>query len=153
WSESSGPVDRTTCRRSIGSWWSGITKHCRKVWWYASALVCSWVKSIHRTSIRHQRTSRLAHQHTSLIQRTSIQAYVPEHGYIALQPSAGIWWIVAVLFTLAIALVLVYRSTRQYASVRDRTVSFGLRAGALLLLVLPLFEPVWVVPDVVPDEN
>ncbi len=57
------------------------------------------------------------------------------------------------LLALAIALVLVYRSTRQYASARDRARSFGLRAGALLLLVLPLFEPVWVVPDVVPDEN
>ncbi len=57
------------------------------------------------------------------------------------------------LIVLAMGLVLLYRSTDRYARRRDRALSFGLRTAALLLLCVPLFEPVLITPDVVPDEN
>lgn len=74
-------------------------------------------------------------------------------GYIAFQPSGGIWWIIVLLLLFGAGLVLLYHTTDKYAGRRERTTSFALRAAALLLLFLPFFEPAWVVPDVVPDEN
>jgi uncharacterized membrane protein len=55
--------------------------------------------------------------------------------------------------SLLAALAMLYWWTGRYASGRDRALSFGLRAIVLLLLFIPLFEPVLIRPDVVPDEN
>ncbi len=60
---------------------------------------------------------------------------------------------VVMLILLIAALVLLYRSTDRFARPRDRALSFGLRSVVLLLLCIPLFEPVLITPDVVPDEN
>ena len=59
---------------------------------------------------------------------------------------------VIVLF-LVVGFCVVYFITNIYTSDRARAVSLGLRIPALLLLCLPLFEPVLITPDVVPDEN
>ena len=57
-----------------------------------------------------------------------------------------------VLF-LVVGFCVVYFITNIYTSDRARAVSLGLRIPALLLLCVPLFEPVLITPDVVPDEN
>ena len=54
---------------------------------------------------------------------------------------------------LVVGFCVVYFITNIYTSDRARAVSLGLRIPALLLLCLPLFEPVLITPDVVPDEN
>ena len=54
---------------------------------------------------------------------------------------------------LVVGFCLVYFITNVYTSDRARAVSLGIRIPALLLLCLPLFEPVLITPDVVPDEN
>lgn len=74
-------------------------------------------------------------------------------GSLAFQTGSGVLVYVLLLVLLIAGLFLLYRSTAHYTRTRDRVVSFGLRAAALLLLFVPLFEPVLVVPDVVPDEN
>ena len=57
-----------------------------------------------------------------------------------------------VLF-LVVGFCVVYFITNIYTSDRARAVSLGIRIPALLLLCIPLFEPVLITPDVVPDEN
>ena len=64
----------------------------------------------------------------------------------------------AVVFGLLVVVLLVgfglvYFLTNLYTGDRSKAVSLGLRIPVLLLLCLPLFEPVLVMPDVVPDEN
>ncbi len=68
---------------------------------------------------------------------------------------AGPWLVVAavILGGLLVAFGIIYAITNRYTSNRVRAVSFGLRGVVLLLLCLPLFEPVLITPDVVPDEN
>ncbi len=73
-------------------------------------------------------------------------------GSVGFQSDGIIGWMVLVVLLLA-ALVLLYRTTDRYAKPRDRALSFGLRAAALVLLCVPLLEPVLITPDVVPDEN
>lgn len=74
-------------------------------------------------------------------------------GSLSLQSGTSVLLFLAAVAVLAGALVLIYRSTDRYASTRDRWISFSLRAVVLLLLCLPLLEPILVTPDVVPDEN
>ncbi|MEX0820809.1 MAG: hypothetical protein WD021_01580 [Rhodothermales bacterium] len=74
-------------------------------------------------------------------------------GTLALQSGTAAWLFAAAVVVLAVGLVLIYRSTERYASRRDRAISFSLRSLVLLLLCLPLLEPILVMPDVVPDEN
>ncbi|HEX7070490.1 MAG TPA: hypothetical protein VF190_06780, partial [Rhodothermales bacterium] len=57
------------------------------------------------------------------------------------------------LLGLGVALAWTYRKSTRYRRPKDRAVSLGLRIAALLLLFIPLLEPVLVKPDVVPDEN
>lgn len=72
-------------------------------------------------------------------------------GEVGLQgPVAGIGLL---LLILAAAFCAIYFITKAYTSDRTRSVSLGLRLTALLLLCLPLLEPVLIMPDVVPDEN
>ena len=67
----------------------------------------------------------------------------------------GAGWIVVVVFVLVLlaGLVWTFVQTQAYRRAKDRAVSFGLRLAALLLLCIPLFEPVLITPDVIPDEN
>ncbi len=69
-------------------------------------------------------------------------------GTISLQVSPG-----AVLLLGAVLAVVVVAFFRSEAPLRVCSISLGLRTLAGLLLVLPLFEPRLVVPEVVPDEN
>ena len=62
------------------------------------------------------------------------------------------------MFALAFLLVAaivggVYFTTKAYSSNRHKAVSFALRAAVVVLLFIPLLEPVLILPDVVPDEN
>ncbi|GIV60564.1 MAG: membrane protein [Rhodothermaceae bacterium] len=74
-------------------------------------------------------------------------------GEVGFQVGAG-GYVVGVLLLLALAgLAVLYARTRGYPSKRAKLVSGTLRGAAVLVLFLPLFEPVLVIPDVVPDEN
>ncbi len=57
------------------------------------------------------------------------------------------------LLFLLVGFVVTYSLTNAYTSDRTKAVSLGLRIPALLLLFIPLLEPVLIMPDVVPDEN
>lgn len=74
-------------------------------------------------------------------------------GELAFQAGPGLVWFGLLVLVLLAGFGVVYAVTNRFTSDRGRAVSFGLRATVLLLLCLPLFEPVLVMPDVVPDEN
>lgn len=62
------------------------------------------------------------------------------------------------VFTAVVAIglagmVLLYRSSDRFANRKQAATSFALRAGVLILLCLPLLEPILAMPDIVPDEN
>jgi len=76
-----------------------------------------------------------------------------EEGSVGFQSGSATALFIVMLIALIAGLVLLYRTTDRFGRPRDRALSFGLRAAALLLLCLPLFEPVLITPDVVPDEN
>lgn len=66
---------------------------------------------------------------------------------------AAPWLFGGVVLALLAGLAAVYARSGRYSSRRAKAVSAGLRGAALVVLALPLLEPVLVVPDVVPDEN
>ncbi len=68
---------------------------------------------------------------------------------------AGPWLFVfgIVVVLLVVGFGVIYLLTNRITNDRTKAVSLGLRIPALLLLCLPLFEPVLIIPDVVPDEN
>ncbi len=75
-----------------------------------------------------------------------------EEGNLVFQAAQNlsIW----ILFITIVLVVLgIYLSTNRYPSKRIRLVSLILKIVGLLLLSIPLFEPVLVVPDVVSREN
>ncbi len=80
----------------------------------------------------------------------SIQFAEGEIGFQAGQMAYVFGFIV--LF-LVVGFCIVYFVTNIYTSDRARAISLGIRIPALLLLCIPLFEPVLISPDVVPDEN
>ncbi len=74
-------------------------------------------------------------------------------GEVGVQAGQALVVFGALLVLLVVGFCLVYGVTRIYTSDRARAVSLGIRIPVLLLLFLPLFEPVLITPDVVPDEN
>lgn len=67
--------------------------------------------------------------------------------------SGSVVAVAALVVGLLVAFGLIYAATRLYASNRARAISLGLRVAALVLLCLPLLEPVLVTPDVVPNRS
>ncbi|MCJ7812333.1 hypothetical protein MUP95_03315, partial [bacterium] len=75
-----------------------------------------------------------------------------EEGSLAFQAFKNLWiWIWFICITLVVLRIVV--STNKYPSKRIRAVSLILKITALVLLFIPLFEPVLVVPDVASREN
>ena len=63
-------------------------------------------------------------------------------------------FIFVLLFLLLLGgLIYLYFFTNIYSSRKTRIISASLRSAALLLLFLPLFEPVLLTPDILPKEN
>lgn len=74
-------------------------------------------------------------------------------GEVAFQAGGWLGLLVIALIVLVGGFVVVYTLTHRYTNNRAKAISLGLRIPALCLLFVPLFEPVLVMPDVVPDEN
>ena len=74
-------------------------------------------------------------------------------GEIGFQAGQIVWILLLVAVALTIGFVVIYAISNRFMSNKDRAVSLSLRILALLLILLPLFEPVLVMPDVIPDEN
>ena len=74
-------------------------------------------------------------------------------GDIGLQAGPLVYVFGVALIVLVVGFVVVYSATRLYTSDRAKALSLGLRIPALCLLFIPLFEPVLITPDVVPDEQ
>ncbi|MFQ5568740.1 MAG: hypothetical protein ACE5G0_03635 [Rhodothermales bacterium] len=74
-------------------------------------------------------------------------------GDIGFQAGQAFFVFGVLLLFLLVGFCIVYAVTNIYTSDRTRAISLGIRIPALLLLCLPLFEPVLITPDVVPDEN
>ena len=74
-------------------------------------------------------------------------------GDVGLQAGPLLYVFAVALVILVAGFVLVYAAARIYTSDRAKAVSLGLRIPVLGLLFIPLFEPVLVTPDVVPDEQ
>ncbi len=74
-------------------------------------------------------------------------------GSVRLLETSGPILFVIVLVAGLVGLMIVYRRTDRFASRSEAATSFALRSVILLLLALPLLEPILAMPDVVPDEN
>lgn len=74
-------------------------------------------------------------------------------GEIGFQAGQALFVVGVLLVFLVVGFGVVYFITNIYTSDRSKAISLGLRIPALLLLCLPLLEPVLITPDVVPDEN
>ncbi len=74
-------------------------------------------------------------------------------GEIGWQAGEAIWFILFVALFLVVGFVVIYSVSNLFTSTKTKAVSLGLRIPALLLLLLPLLEPVLILPDVVPEEN
>ena len=74
-------------------------------------------------------------------------------GEIGLQVGQSLWMILVLGIVLLVGFVVVYSITNLFTSNKSKAVSLGLRILALLLLLIPLLEPVLILPDVIPDEN
>lgn len=74
-------------------------------------------------------------------------------GEIGFQLGPMLYVIIALVGFLVVGFCVVYLITNIYTSNRARAISLGIRIPALLLLCVPLLEPVLIMPDVVPDEN
>ena len=74
-------------------------------------------------------------------------------GEVGLQAGPWLYGVLGLAAFLLVGFGVVYALTTLYTSNRDRAVSLGLRVPALLLLCLPLLEPVLVTPEVVPGES
>lgn len=74
-------------------------------------------------------------------------------GELGFQIGGGWWWVGLLVVALLVGLVVVYTLTDRYASAKQKAISLGLRIPIVLLLCLPLLQPVLIMPDVVPDEN
>ena len=74
-------------------------------------------------------------------------------GEIGFQAGAGLWLVVALGIVLLAGLVAVYALSNRFSSNRFKGVSLTLRVLVLLLILLPLLQPVLILPDVIPDEN
>ena len=72
-----------------------------------------------------------------------------QEGTIGIGQDAG-WLLLLLLILSSILCVLAWRTI---ASPHVRMVSLGMRLAALLLIFLPLLEPMLVTPNVVPEEN
>ncbi len=70
-----------------------------------------------------------------------------------LQGNQQLVLLIVVACVLLAVFAVVYFTTNIFSSNKTRGVSFGIRAVVLLLLCLPLLEPVLIMPDVIPDEN
>ncbi len=66
---------------------------------------------------------------------------------------ANLWFALFIVAALALGFIFIYSLATIYGSKKDKALSLGLRIPVLLLLALPLLEPVLITPDVVPDEN
>ena len=74
-------------------------------------------------------------------------------GEIGFQAGGAFYAFAVLMVLLLVGLGVVYYWTNRFPEKRVRAISLGLRVAALALLCLPLFEPVLIMPDVVPDEN
>ncbi|MFC1730477.1 glutamine amidotransferase [candidate division KSB1 bacterium] len=74
-------------------------------------------------------------------------------GSISFQ-SGNAFYVYLTLFAVLLAgIIFIYTVTNIYTNNRTRSLSVALRVSALLLLCLPLFEPVLLTPEVIPNEN
>ena len=74
-------------------------------------------------------------------------------GEIGFQAGQVLWLLLFATIFLVVGFVVIYTITNRFSNNKDRAVSLGLRIPALLLILFPLFEPVLIMPDVIPDEN
>ncbi len=70
-----------------------------------------------------------------------------------LQGTQQIWLWIFLAVAIIVVFGIVYFTTNLFTSTRTKAFSLSLRITALLLIILPLLEPVLIMPDVIPDEN
>jgi len=76
-----------------------------------------------------------------------------EEGDFIFQAGNSAYLFLGLLLILLISFLIIYFLTNIYARNRSRVFSISLRIIALLLLCLPLFEPMLIMPDIIPNEN
>ncbi len=74
-----------------------------------------------------------------------------ELGFLQGNQQVLLWVLVAL--GLATLFAVIYFTTNAFTSNKTRATSLSLRITALALLILPLLEPVLIMPDVIPDDN
>jgi uncharacterized membrane protein len=76
-----------------------------------------------------------------------------EEGTIVFQSGGAAFLFIGLLLLMLALAITLYRTTSIYPDGRSRWLSAGLRILALVLIFLPLFEPIVMYPDIVPNEN
>ena len=74
-------------------------------------------------------------------------------GTVGFEAGGGLVLFVVVAAILALVVSVAYSLARNYRDKKTRFISLALRLAAIVLLCLPLLEPVLISTDVVPDEN
>ena len=78
--------------------------------------------------------------------------YFPD-GKIVFQAGRAFYPFLSLIFLLLIAFAVIYFIANIYTTTRSKAISITLRVLALLVLCLPLLEPMLIMPDIVPNEN
>jgi len=78
--------------------------------------------------------------------------YFPD-GKIVLQAGRAFYPFLGLIFLLLIAFAVIYFIANIYTTTRSKAISITLRVLALLVLCLPLLEPMLIMPDIIPNEN
>ncbi len=76
-----------------------------------------------------------------------------QEGNIVIQAGKFIYLLAPLLLLILAGALVIYLTTNIYFSKSSKAISFTLKALALILLFLPLFEPSLMVPDIIPDES
>ncbi len=74
-------------------------------------------------------------------------------GEFAFQVGSFIYFLVPLIIVLILILGVIYYISKIYMTKGSKVFSLAIRLIALLLLLLPLFEPVLMMPDIIPEEN
>ncbi len=76
-----------------------------------------------------------------------------EEGNFVFQAGNIAYLFLGLFLILLICFLIIYFLTNIYTNNRSRALSISLRILAMLLLCIPLFEPMVMIPDIIPNEN
>ncbi|MCP4725171.1 MAG: VWA domain-containing protein, partial [bacterium] len=74
-------------------------------------------------------------------------------GDFAFQAGNFLFFLIPFMLALIVLLAVIYFISKIYLTKGSKAISWSIRLIVLLLLLIPLFEPVLMMPDIIPEEN